>query len=109
MTRSDEGNFAILEHSIPADLAFLAMAHYRLGHRAEAQAVYQRLKAAPLARDGFERETEESRGPVGLWEGKRDEFALTVATPSPEFEQGRSSGRSLSLDEAVTYALGGDH
>jgi tetratricopeptide (TPR) repeat protein len=54
-------------------------------------------------------ETEESRGPVGLWESKRDEFALTVATPSPEFEQGRSSGRSLSLDEAVTYALGEDH
>jgi predicted ATPase/class 3 adenylate cyclase len=53
-------------------------------------------------------ETEESRGPVGLWESKRDEFALTVATPSPEFEQGRSSGRSLSLDEAVTYALGED-
>ena len=54
-------------------------------------------------------ETEESRGPVGLWESKRDEFALTVATPSPEFEEGRSSGRLLSLDEAVTYALGEDH
>src|SRR5262249_25157370 len=52
-------------------------------------------------------ETEESRGPVGYWEADRDrELALTGSTSSPEFEQGRSAGRSLSLDEAVEYALG---
>ena len=28
--------------------------------------------------------------------------------PSPEFESGRSTGRSLSLDKAVEYALGED-
>ena len=52
-------------------------------------------------------ETEESRGPVGYWESERDgEFASTVATSSTEFEQGRLSGRSLSLEEAAEYALG---
>jgi hypothetical protein len=54
-------------------------------------------------------ETEESRGPLGHWESERDgELAATLDAPSPEFERGRSSGRSLSLDEAVEYALGGD-
>jgi predicted ATPase len=51
-------------------------------------------------------ETEEARRPVGHWDVMRDELASTVADPSPEFEQGRSSGRSLSLEEAVEYALG---
>jgi hypothetical protein len=53
-------------------------------------------------------EAEESRGPVGNWESERDEFASSVINPSPEFEQGRSAGRSLSLDEAVEYGLGED-
>ena len=53
-------------------------------------------------------ETEESRGPVGIWENERDAIASDVADPSPEFEQGRSSGRSLSLEEAVEYALDED-
>jgi predicted ATPase len=51
-------------------------------------------------------ETEESRGPVGDWERRRDEYASIVEVPSPEFEQGRSAGQLLSLDEAVEYALG---
>jgi predicted ATPase len=53
-------------------------------------------------------ETEESRGPVGAWDSRRDEFESTVVVASPEFEQGRASGRSLSLEEAVEYALGED-
>jgi len=51
-------------------------------------------------------EAEEAQGPVGFWERERDEIAATVVIPSPEFESGRSTGRSLSLDEAVEYALG---
>jgi predicted ATPase len=52
-------------------------------------------------------ETEESRGPVGHWESEREiELPSIVADSLPEFEQGRSSGRLLSLDEAVEYALG---
>jgi ATP/maltotriose-dependent transcriptional regulator MalT len=51
-------------------------------------------------------ETEESRGPFGHWESERDrEFASIADTSSPEFEQGRSAGRSLTVDEAVEYAL----
>jgi predicted ATPase len=50
-------------------------------------------------------EAEESRGPLGHWDSERDEVAAIVVTPSPEFEQGRASGRSLSLDEAAEYAL----
>jgi predicted ATPase len=53
-------------------------------------------------------EAEEARGPVGHWEREREQIASTVAIPSPEFESGRSTGRSLSLDEAVEYALGED-
>ena len=54
-------------------------------------------------------ETEESRGPVGNWDARRDELASAILIQSPEFERGRSSGWSLSLDEAVEYALGEDH
>ena len=50
-------------------------------------------------------EAEESRGPVGHWDDDRDEVASAVVMTSPEFEQGRSSGRSMSLDEAVELAL----
>ena len=53
-------------------------------------------------------ENEESRGPVGIWENEREEIASEVAIPSPEFEQARSAGRLLSLEEAVEYALGED-
>jgi ATP/maltotriose-dependent transcriptional regulator MalT len=50
-------------------------------------------------------EAEESRGPLGHWNSERDEVAAIVVSPSPEFEQGRASGRALSLDEAAEYAL----
>ena len=53
-------------------------------------------------------EAEEARGPVGAWEREREQIASTVVMPSAEFEAGRSTGRSLSLDEAVEYALGED-
>ena len=53
-------------------------------------------------------ESEEARGPVGQWEREREQIASTVVMPSPQFESGRSTGRSLSLDEAVEYALGED-
>ena len=53
-------------------------------------------------------EAEESRGPVGHWDNDRDEVASAVVIASPEFEHGRSSGQSLSLDEAVEYALAED-
>lgn len=50
-------------------------------------------------------EAEESRGPVGHWENERNEIASTVIDPSPEFDDGRASGRALSLDEAAELAL----
>jgi predicted ATPase len=50
-------------------------------------------------------EAEEARGPIGVWERERDEIAAGVLVSSPEFESGRSTGRSLSLDAAVEYAL----
>jgi predicted ATPase len=51
-------------------------------------------------------EAEELRGRVGQWERFRDEHASTVVRDSPEFERGRSEGRSLSLEDAVEYAIG---
>jgi predicted ATPase len=51
-------------------------------------------------------EAEESRGRVGQWERHREEHASAVVKDSPEFERGRAAGRSLSLEEAVEYAVG---
>jgi len=51
-------------------------------------------------------EAEEARGPIGMWEIDRDRFASAVlAVSSPRLETGRSLGRTLSLDDAVEYAL----
>ncbi len=43
---SDQANQADHQGSMPADLAFLAMAHHRLGHRAEAANCLERLQKA---------------------------------------------------------------
>ncbi len=52
-------------------------------------------------------EAEETRAPVGHWDGERDAYAEPVlANAGPEFEQGRSEGRRLSLADAVELALG---
>jgi hypothetical protein len=53
-------------------------------------------------------EAEETRGPVGRgWEAQRGEYASHLdSVAGPEFEQGRREGSTLSLDEAVEYALG---
>jgi predicted ATPase/class 3 adenylate cyclase len=51
-------------------------------------------------------ESEEARGPVGQWEGERDDYAAPVlALATPAFEEGRIRGRHLSLDDAVELAL----
>jgi Flp pilus assembly protein TadD len=44
LLRSDPINKTQFEGSHPADLAFLAMAHQRLGHDKEAQTEFQRLR-----------------------------------------------------------------
>jgi predicted ATPase len=52
-------------------------------------------------------ESEEARGPVGQWEGERREYEVAVlAAAGQEFEAGRARGRSLTIDDAVKYALG---
>lgn len=52
-------------------------------------------------------EAEEARGPVGAWESERERFERPVlAHAGPAFERGRNEGRRLSLDEAVSDALG---
>jgi hypothetical protein len=51
-------------------------------------------------------EAEEARGPVGAWEQEREAHAASVVDGSPEFEQGRTEGRRLSLDEAVELGVG---
>jgi len=51
-------------------------------------------------------ETEESRGPIGHWEGERGEYVAQLeAVRGPEFDEGSARGRRFSLDEAVRYAL----
>src|SRR5205823_7150959 len=50
-------------------------------------------------------EAETARAPVGRWEANRDDFETQVVRDDPAFESGREAGRSLSLDEAVAYAL----
>ena len=52
-------------------------------------------------------EGEEARGPVGQWEHEREQYEQAVLpVAGPEFEAARAAGRSLTLDEAVEYALG---
>ena len=54
-------------------------------------------------------EAEETRSPIGAWEQDRDTYATAIlAQPSLEFEHGRSEGRLLSLDDAITDALATD-
>lgn len=51
-------------------------------------------------------EAEEARAPLSGWSRYRDEYASPVlARAGPELDRGRAQGRSLSLDEAVEYAL----
>jgi predicted ATPase/class 3 adenylate cyclase len=51
-------------------------------------------------------EAEEQRGAIGQWENERPEYEQPVlAHVGPEFDRGRSTGRELSLDEAVQFAL----
>jgi len=54
-------------------------------------------------------EAEEARGPLGHWERERDEYATRVLVAAdPSFHAARAAGRTLSLDEAVEYALSVD-
>jgi predicted ATPase len=50
-------------------------------------------------------EAESERAPVGRWELDRDRYATHVMDATPEFDRGRSDGRSLALDDAVEIAL----
>ncbi|HEV8573157.1 MAG TPA: hypothetical protein VGR43_00470, partial [Dehalococcoidia bacterium] len=53
-------------------------------------------------------EREKQRGPIGQWEGEREEYAGAVfAITGPEFERARDDGWRLTLDQAVEYALRG--
>lgn len=44
LTRSNELNSKVLEASVPADIAFLAMAHHQLGHADEARTFLEQLR-----------------------------------------------------------------
>ena len=51
-------------------------------------------------------EAEEERGTIGQWESERELYAAPVlAHAGADFEQGRSKGLGLSLDDAVAVAL----
>ena len=51
-------------------------------------------------------ETEEARAPMGQWEMEREAYAAPLLRGAGAgFERGRTLGRTLSLDEAVTQAV----
>jgi predicted ATPase len=53
-------------------------------------------------------EAEESRAPLGNWDQMRDEYAAEIVTSGDaEFENARTAGHALTLNEAVDYALAG--
>jgi predicted ATPase len=63
-----------------------------------------RAERAGLLWGAVEREAE--RGRIGQWEDEREDYAAHVfAVAGPEFERARADGRTMSLDEAVEYAL----
>ena len=52
-------------------------------------------------------EAEEARGPVGAWESERERYEERVlSVGADDLQRGRVAGQSLSLDEAMAYALG---
>lgn len=60
-------------------------------------------------------EAQERLGPPGqrprmaVWEQERERFAAVVlAKPTPELERALEGGRTLTLEEAVEYAVSGD-
>ena len=72
------------------------------------------LSAAAAAQGDSERaghlwgavEREEERGPVGQWEGEREQYWSRVDPDDPKkFELGRASGRRLSAAETIEFAL----
>jgi predicted ATPase len=72
------------------------------------------LSAAAAAQGDSERaghlwgavEREEELGPVGQWEGEREQYWSRVDADDPEkFELGRASGRRLSAAETIEFAL----
>ena len=51
-------------------------------------------------------ETEEARAPMAQWEMEREAYAAPLLRGAGAgFERGRTLGRTLSLDEAVTQAV----
>ena len=53
-------------------------------------------------------EAEEARSPLGWWAGERQVFVDALLTdPSAAFVSGLATGRGLTLDEAVSFALKG--
>jgi predicted ATPase len=51
-------------------------------------------------------EAEEQRGRLGAWEAVREEYESQLGiVAGPDFERAREAGRSLSLEEAVDWAL----
>ena len=53
-------------------------------------------------------EAEEGRGRIGQWEDQRRSYlAKLEAVAGPAFEEGRSKGQRLTMDEAVPAALAG--
>jgi WD40 repeat protein/serine/threonine protein kinase len=79
LMRSDALNSASVGRSIPADLAFIAMAHHRLGHRAEAREALSRLRAA--MKQSQWREDRESQGFVR----EAEALILDAAFPTDPF------------------------
>jgi hypothetical protein len=54
-------------------------------------------------------EAEEDRAPIGAWEQWRENYLSRLSpVAGPQFDRARTAGRSLSLDEAVEYALSRD-
>ena len=52
-------------------------------------------------------ESEAARGPIGEWEGERDEYAAHLApVAGDDFARGVEAGRRMALGDAVAYALG---
>jgi predicted ATPase/DNA-binding SARP family transcriptional activator len=50
-------------------------------------------------------EAEEARGPVGMWEQDREQFARPVLVAAgPRFDAARAEGRVLALAEAIAFA-----
>jgi predicted ATPase len=103
--RPDRAEVAVREAlRLMAEIGDRQMIVFTIARLARIAAESGRVEEAGLLWGAIE--AEEERAPMGAWAKERDRLGAPVlARSGPEFEQGRSEGRLLALEEVIDQAL----